>query len=170
MSIETVYDEYASKVYKFFYIKCFQQQVAEDLTSQTFMYMLEKMQSGVVITDHKKYVYGVMRNVWMSYLRQKYRAAEYLPEDMDNFESYTDEFIQEYEAQTVKERASTFIARLPASQQQVVHMRLLEERSVQEIAAQIGKDKNYVKTNYKRGIKRLRELVMAQHAAQEVLA
>jgi DNA-directed RNA polymerase specialized sigma24 family protein len=50
-------------------------------------------------------------------------------------------------------------------------MRLLEEMSIADIAIYTGKDRNYVKTTYKRGVKRLREIVEsgAPYAMQDNL-
>lgn len=160
MDIAQVYDEYADKVYNFFYIKSFDRTTAEDLTSQTFMAVLQKMQDpDYVIQDGKKFVYGVMRNVWLMYLRQKYQRNEAFVENIEDFGGYVEEETDIYETLTVKQRAELFINKLPDKQREILTMRLLEGLSIKDICGATGKDSNYVKTTYKRGVKSLRALV-----------
>ncbi|HJQ09017.1 MAG TPA: sigma-70 family RNA polymerase sigma factor [Candidatus Saccharimonadales bacterium] len=162
MTVEDVYDLHADKVYKFFYIKCLDKAVAEDLTSQTFMALVERMQGkGPVIADHKKFLYGTMRNIWLMHLRKKYQQNEQSIASIEDFESYIDAEVEEYESLTIKQRAEVFINQLPERQKEVVSLRLLEDQSIKDIAALLQKDRNYVKTTYKRGLKRLKGLVEA---------
>jgi RNA polymerase sigma-70 factor (ECF subfamily) len=168
MKIEELYDEHVDKVYRFFYIKSFDKSIAEDLTSQTFMTLCEQMQDPVrAIQDHKKFLYGIMRNHWLMYLRQKYRRGETTIENIEDFADYVEEEISDYSGLTARQRAEVYINQLPEKQRDIVARRLLEERSIKDIAADIGKDSNYVKTTYKRGLKRLRQLIdesAAEHA------
>ncbi len=165
MSIAELYDTYADKVYNFFYIKSFDRTVAEDLTSQTFMIVVEKLSDPeYVVQDGGKFVYGVMRNMWLQHLQRSYRRQERTVEDMDDFASYVTDSIEDYESMTVKQRAEVFINMLPDKQRDIVALRLLHECSIVDICGQTGKDTNYVKTTYKRGLKRLKA-VIADHAA-----
>jgi RNA polymerase sigma-70 factor, ECF subfamily len=169
MSIEAVYDEHVDRVYKFFYIQCFNRHVAEDLTSQTFMIVVERMNdTDYVIGDYTKFVYGVMRNVWLMYLREKYRRHETTLESIEDFAGYVDDEISDYDSQTIKQRAEVFIKQLPDRQRAVLAMRLLEGRKPSEIAQMLGKDMNYVKTTYKRGAKRLKQLIEMNNAPQSM--
>lgn len=171
MEIEDVYDAHVDKVFKFFYIKCLNRAVAEDLTSQTFMALCEKMQDpDQVIQDHKKFLYGIMRNIWLMYLRQKYQRQEMALEGIDEFEDYVDEQLEDYGGLSVKRRAEFFINRLPDKQREVVTRRLLHEQSTKDIATDLGMDRNYVKTTYKRGLKRLKQLITDTAAAETMTA
>jgi RNA polymerase sigma factor (sigma-70 family) len=116
------------------------------------------------IDDHKKYLYGIMRNVWLMYLRDKYRRRETTLEGIEDFEGYVDTEIEDYAEMSVKQRAEVFINQLPEKQRDIVTQRLLEERSIKDIADSLGKDSNYVKTTYKRGLKHLKKLI-AEHSA-----
>lgn len=173
MKIEDVYDAHVEKVYRFFYIQCLDATTTEDLTSQTFMMLCEQMQNpDKLIRDHKKFLYGIMRNIWLMHLRKKYQRHETPLEGLEEFEDYVDAEIEVYESLTVKQRAEIVINRLPEKQREVVAQRLLQERSIRDIAVALGKDTNYVKTTYKRGLKRLKQLIQEGNVAlatQEVL-
>lgn len=162
LPIEEIYNAQVDKVYKFFYIHCFNQMTAEDLTSQTFMKFLEKLHDpAAIIQNNQKYLYGIMRNVWLEYLRRKYKEKEISVEQIDDFPAYVEESISTYEGQSLEARALPYIELLPEKQKVVIKMRLIEKRPLQEIALLLNKDMNYVKTTQKRGLKRLKELVKA---------
>ena len=156
--LETFYDEYVDKVYKYFYINCFNRSVAEDLTSQTFVSFLAKVKE-MKIDDNKKYLYAIMRNIWMDYLRSKYKetieSIESI-ESIEDFEDHTAQAISGFESKNIKQRAQTYIERLPKKQRQVAHMRLIEEMTLREIAKELGKKVSYVKTTQSRAIKSLK--------------
>ena len=153
--LETFYDEYVEKVYKYFYINCFNRSVAEDLTSQTFVAFIAKTKEAK-IDDNKKYLYAIMRNTWMDYLRSKYKEAIESIESIEDFEDHTLQTIDGFESKNIKQRAQTYIEKLPNKQRQVAHMRLIEEMTLKEIAKNLGKKVSYVKTTQNRAIKSLR--------------
>lgn len=153
--LEQFYDDYVEKVYKFFYIKSLDRYTAEDLTSHTFVSFIEKTNEHE-IKDMKKYLYAIMRNVWMDHLRIKYKEAVDSLESIENFEQHTTDAIAIFESQNMKERAAVFISRLPDKQEQIARMRLLEEITIREIAKKLGKSVPYVKTTQNRAIKSLK--------------
>ena len=170
MNIEEAYDAYIDVVYKFFYIHCFDRAIAEDLTSETFLKFAERYaEPDNNIMDGKKFLYGIMRNVWLMYLREKYKRAETSLEELGDFDRYVENTIDDYSGASIRERAVPFIERLPEQQQKIVYMRLINEQSIKDIASNIGKDSNYVKTTYKRGVKNLRRLLELSGEPKEVV-
>lgn len=170
MNIEQLYDEYVDIVYRFFYIKSFDRALAEDLTSQTYTAVAQRLHDGAQIADGKKFLYGTMRNVWLMYLRDKYRRNEAYIEDIDDVSAYVEQTVTAYGGMTLRERAMRFISKLPEKQARIVEMRLINELSIADIAAAIGKDRNYVKTTYKRGLRALQAIVKQHQEGEEVLS
>jgi RNA polymerase sigma-70 factor (ECF subfamily) len=158
MNLEELYDEQSAKVYKFFYIQCLNRMVAEDLTSQTFMALIEKSK-GIDIKDAKKYLYGIMRKIWLQYLREKYETIANDLEAIEDFEAHAEMEVNAYETADESARLRTYVEKLPHAQRTVVVMRHYNNQSNQEVATILGKDVNYVKVTYKRGIKTLRRLI-----------
>jgi RNA polymerase sigma-70 factor, ECF subfamily len=159
--IEQAYELYVDAVYKFFYIQCFDVDTAEDLTSKTFVAFVEKAHSQE-IDNYKKYIYGIMRNVWIAFLREKYNSKVLSIESIEDFESYVEETTEDFEKKDIKERAKSFIDLLPDKQKTVAHMRLIEEKTISEIADMLGKSSSYVKTTQNRAIKNLSKLLANQ--------
>ncbi len=159
MELEQFYDKYVDKVYKFFYVKCLNRSIAEDLTSQTFVNFIEQRQRGTQMQDSKKYLYGIMRNTWAGFLRERYQAALEYVENIEDFEIYSHSQIEQFESHEPHNRVLPFIDQLPEKQKLVLSLKLLEERTNKQIANELGKDVNYVKTTYRRAVDRLREML-----------
>ena len=159
MDLPQFYDEYVDKVYKFFYIKNLNKQIAEDLTSQTFTLFVEQV-SHQDIADYKKYLYGIMRNIWLQFLREKYKESLEYVESIDDFETYSKLDVYDFESSELPEnRMRPFVDKLPKKQNKVLTMRIYQDMSTGEVAKQLGKDKNYVKTTYQRALKSLRGML-----------
>lgn len=169
MNIDELYQQHMATVYKFFYFKTFDQTIAEDLTSQTFLIMVEKMyDASLSISNHQKFLYGIMRNVWLRHLQEKYRRNEQLVADIEDFEAYVNDELQREAESSDEERVKRFVDQLPTSQKQVMELRLIKRRSLPEICELLGRDMNYVKTTQKRAIKNLQKLIAGDKTLEEM--
>lgn len=170
MAIDELYQQQFPAVYKFFYFKSFNQAIAEDLTSQTFLIMVEKLYDAeTTIGNHKKFLYGVMRNVWLRYLQDKYRRQEQLVADIEDFEIYVDHELRREAETSDEERVRHYVNKLPASQKRIMTLRLLQHHSLGEICSVLGKDMNYVKTTQKRAIKNLQKLLEGEDPIEDTV-
>ncbi|MCA9347057.1 sigma-70 family RNA polymerase sigma factor [Candidatus Saccharibacteria bacterium] len=158
MSLEELYDSQFDKVYKFFYIQCLNRHVAEDLTSSTFTILVDKYYA-LHIDDPKKYLYGIMRKVWLEYLREKYQNQADSIEQIEDFESFATETVEEYDKASVAERLRKYVEKLPEAQRKVVVLRHYHDKAPRQVAEELEKDMNYVKVTYRRAIKTLREII-----------
>lgn len=159
MDLKDFYDEYIDKVYKFFYIKALDRHTAEDLTSQTFLMFVESKNNGKEIEDNKKYLYGIMRNVWLQFLRKKYQEAISGLEEIEDFADYSAGEVARFESIPPANRILPYIDKLPKKQAKVLTMRLVEQKSIKQVATILKKDNNYVKTTYHRALISLREML-----------
>ena len=154
---EQFYSDNIDKIYKFFYINCFDVKTAEDLTSQTFLAFIEKSDNDVL--NPQKYLYGIMRNVWLLYLRDKYDHTAHTVDIDEDFETYAEKAVSEYENKATDEKLQELVNKLPEKQRQVIIMKYFHNMNVKDIAQELQKDKNYVKTTVKRGLKTLRNVL-----------
>jgi len=111
------------------------------------------------INKPEKFLYGVMRKVWLRHLQQKYRQAEEFVENMDDFQAHVLDEVDIELRKTDEQRVEKFVNMLPSSQKRIMSLRLVERRSLSQICEALNKDMNYVKTTQKRGIKKLRQLI-----------
>lgn len=150
-------------VYGFFIAKTFHRELAEDLTSEVFVTAFEQFrQPGRVVDDKERYLYGVMKIVWVQYLRRKYMRAEAGVENIDDFAAYAAVELQATRERSLIDRALPYILQLPERQRDVLLLRFRDGLSLGEIAAKLDKNMNYVKTTQKRGLASLKKVVQGE--------
>lgn len=160
--IEVIYNLYFKKIYKFFYFKTLSKTIAEDLTSETFLRLIIKNKS-LKIESYKNFIYGIARNVFLEFLKNKYRnlteeitdSIESLsPDNMSDFvENFSDESI------SLEDKLKKYITYLPNQQKLVINKRLIEKKSREEISIEMGITLHNVKIIQNRAINKLKKLI-----------
>jgi len=160
--ISTIYDTNFEKIYRFFYYRFMSKDIAEDLSSETFVQFIQNIKKTPdTIIDPQKYLFGVAKNVYMIHLRHKYhQIPTYDVEKEQEFGSQVDEFLDEIDSSdTIEEIAMKFIVKLPDRQREIADLRFIQKLSLTEICQKLDKNMNYVKTTQRRAIKSLKEIV-----------
>lgn len=154
-------------VYGFFMAKTFNTQLSEDLTSDVFVTAFEQFNlsnSEQHINDKEKYIFGVAKITWLKYLRSKYADKVTYVEDIQDFEQYAVQTIQDTKSRSLVDRALPYIEQLPEKQRAVLQLRFRDGLSLKEICEHMDTDMNYVKTTQKRGIASLKRLIQGDIA------
>lgn len=167
MDIEEFYDDHVEKVYKFFYFKSLNRQVAEDLTQDTWTRFVEKRSHH--IDDATKYLYGMMRNVWLEFLRDKYSRLANEVESADDFEQFVYAENLMNASDDLPERMKQYVELLPDKQRQVFELRFTRGLNVAQAAEEIEKDRNYIKVTYKRALQTLRTIIKEPYLYKDPL-
>jgi len=158
--IETMYEGFFDIIYKFFYFKILSKEVAEDLTSETFIQFVKGLKEDKEIENLKAYLFGIAKIIFINYLKQKYKDAIPFSQIGDDFEDFLVETVRERDnSPSQEDTLMTFMDKVPAAQREVLRLRFLEKLSLKEICEKLNKDMNYVKTTQKRGLKSLKQLV-----------
>lgn len=161
--MEKIYAAHMRTVYGFFMVKTMDHQIAEDLTSEVFTKTWEQLQNPQHhILNPEKYLYGVMKLTWTQYLRNKYQKPMLYVDNIEEFEPYVQQSIQDFKSKTLAERARPYIEQLPEKQRQVMVKRFIDGASLKDICDQLGKDMNYVKTTQRRGLAALRKMIASE--------
>lgn len=135
--VAKIYDNNFKTIYRFFYYKVLDQTIAEDLTSKTFLTFVELFDQGKDIEKPKNFLYGIAKNIFLKYLRAKYKNPVSLGKSIEDFATYVQEFLKKFDkGKTLEERAKPFIAKLPEKQKAVIELRLIKKYSLQEIAGE----------------------------------
>ncbi|MBU0976321.1 MAG: sigma-70 family RNA polymerase sigma factor [Patescibacteria group bacterium] len=161
IDIEMIYDLHFVSIFRFFYYKTLSNEKAEDLTSETFLIFIKQLKKEKEIENPKNFLFGIARNVFLKYLRRKYREELSLDErQLEDFAQYTQNFLEEIDQKpTLEDKVLKYILQLPEKQREVLYMRLIAKMNLGEIAEKLGKNMNHVKTTQKRGIKNLKKLI-----------
>ena len=158
--ISDLYQDNVQKVYRFFYYKTLDVSISQDLTSDTFMKFLEKYtELSDSIDDPTKYLYGIMKNIWLQHLQKKYRQKEIFIEDIDDFSAHVQQQIESFEDEGDSGQLTKLIDQLPESQRIIMTLRIVDNLTLKEICEQTGRNMNYVKTTRKRGVKSLKKII-----------
>ncbi len=154
-SFVLLYDAYVEKIYNFLFFRTMHRELAEDLTSQTFIKALEKIHTfdGSRGT-FQSWIYQIARNLLIDEYRKR-KPVENIDEH-ENLQSNTD-LEAETQAQLDKETLQKILAELPDESQELVTMRLWDELSYVEIAAITGKTEGSLKMQFSRIINKLQQ-------------
>jgi RNA polymerase sigma factor (sigma-70 family) len=163
--IDKIYKDNFSKIYRFFYLKTNSKEIAEDLTSQTFLTLIDSITNNSLEIDNiNYYLYGIAKNIFISYLRQKYKnetiELDHNYKSINDFEDYIETYVEEItNNNNIEQIAKKYIEKLPKVQAKIITLRLFDKLTPTEIALEIDKDINYVKVNLQRAKKSLKKLI-----------
>lgn len=150
-----LYERYIKRIYDFVYFKTHHKQTAEDITSQTFLRMIEKIHT----FNPKKGVFSAwLHSVARNLVIDHYRALK--PVDtIDDAWSLSDDTDVVADADTaVKLQAvRQVLSTLSATQREVLLLRLWHGYTFAEIADIIGSTEAACKMQYKRGMERVQK-------------
>lgn len=143
--IGAVYDRYFSDVYRFVYYKLNVEQVAEDISSEVFVRLLEAIKKGNgPQTNIKGWLLATASHAVTDHLRRAYRRpTEALSETMpdENTSTLTDEVDRRENVDSVRDA----YAGLTLDQQNVLALRFGDGYSLEETAKVMKKKVNAVK-------------------------
>lgn len=152
-----LYDSYIEKIYRFVFYRVSHREIAEDLTSRTFIKALEKIKS----FDPEKgtfssWLYRIARNTVIDHYRTG--KTEYGLEAVWNLASSQDPE-KETESKIALEKVWAYISRLDNVQREIIVMRVWEGLSHKEISQVLGKSEASCKMAYSRAMASLRQEV-----------
>jgi RNA polymerase sigma-70 factor (ECF subfamily) len=164
-----LYDHYYPKIFGYILRRTANLEVAQDITSETFLKALGKLwQFRWRSVSFSSWLYKIASNE----INQYYRRAEYrksismeeLEEQGFELRSHHDPESELMEAQEKLQQHQDFleiqerITRLPAKYQEVIALRFFEKKQINEIAQILAKREGTIKSLLHRAIQRLREV------------
>lgn len=150
-----LYDLYIDKIYRYLFYRVHHKQLAEDLTSQTFLQAFDKIhQYDASKGAFGAWLYRVARNLMIDEMRRK------KPHDnIDNHYDLQDDTNIEIETdqQLSRESIQKLLESLEPDARELITLRLWDDFSYAEIAALTGKTEGALKMQFSRLIKKLQE-------------
>jgi RNA polymerase sigma-70 factor (ECF subfamily) len=153
-----LYDIHFDRIYAFIVRRVRDRHKAEDLTSEVFHKALASL---------KNYEWtGAPFAAWLfriaaNAIHDQWKRAAREPSNVED----APEGIGDAEQEAAEDRARLFrlVEKLPAEQRHVVFGRFVEQRSIREIAQQLGKSEGAVKQLQFRALEKLRSLMEGAH-------
>ena len=152
-----IYDRYIDKIYRFIFLKVNSQEIAQDLTSETFLRGWESFQAkNEEIENIQAFLYRIARNLVTDYYREKGRtqvvSAEFVS-IVDPRQNLEEKSLLNSDVDNIK-RA---LASLKENYQNVIIWHYLDDLPIQEIAIMLDRSEEATRVLLHRALKALKD-------------
>lgn len=159
-ALSTIYDLYALRIYSYIYHRVGDANLAEDLTAQVFLRMLEAIRKDRAWTiSFSGWLYRIAHNLVIDYYRRSTHSRHVELDEKADTPVEGRGLEDAAELRLSHEGVRAAISRLTEDQAQVIALRFLEEKSIAEVAHIIGKSEGAVKALQYRAVAALRRLM-----------
>ncbi|TLN12613.1 sigma-70 family RNA polymerase sigma factor [bacterium] len=155
-SLAALHDQLYPLVYRYVSYRLEDEQLREDITSETFVRLLDVLNKrGHTIQDLRAWLIGTAAHLVSDHYRQQYRRPE---SDLEQHEDLSDGHTPEQatEQRQIQQAVRQAMYRLTEVQQHVLALRFSQELSLEETARILGKSVNAVKVLQFRALAALR--------------
>lgn len=152
ISLDRVYREYSSMIYKFLLSKIGNESVAEELTQETFYQAVKNADKFDYSCKVSTWLCAIAKNKYYEYIK-KHPVTEQIDE---NFE-YPISLENSYIEKEGRLRIMSAIHNMPEPYREVMLLRLLSDLSFREIGFITDKTEQWARVTYYRGKLKLRE-------------
>jgi RNA polymerase sigma-70 factor, ECF subfamily len=154
-AFSALYEQYVDRIFAYFRYRVPDEATAEDLTSQTFLKALSRInnfseQKG----SFKTWLYTIARNQLIDYYRSNRITFDLEgAQELASNEDVSAAAAARLQLETVQK----YLATLPESQREIIKLRLWDELSYEEIAAATGRTVASCKMMFSRTVRTMRD-------------
>lgn len=158
-----LYDRYEARIYGYIYRRTGEQALAEDLTAQVFLKMLESIRDQKAWrSSFSGWLYRIAHNLVVDTYRRKGRHGAVDLEEAPQTAAESQNPEETVEQTLDAERLRSAIRRLTDEQAEVVSLRFLEGYSIAEVAGMMNRTEGAIKALQYRAVATLRTLLYDQ--------
>ena len=150
-----LYDQYVDKIYRFIFLKVSSQEVAQDLTSETFLRGWKVFRNPKDIENPPAFLYKIARNLVIDHYREKEQKSTISIEDLrivDPRSNLEEKAILTSDLNTIKGA----LTNLKEDYQTVIIWHYLDDLSIPEIAKILEKPEGTIRVTLHRALKSLK--------------
>ena len=153
-----IYNQYIDKIYRFIFLKVSSQEIAQDLTSETFLRGWESFKNGNKIENPQAFLYKIARNLVTDHYREKGKtrivSADYV-KITDPRTNLEEKAVLSSDLDTIK----MALTNLREDYQNVIIWHYLDDLSISEIAKIMDKSKEATRVQLHRALKSLKRSI-----------
>lgn len=150
-----LYDIYVQKIYSFIFHKVLHTETAEDLTSDTFLKALEKINTfNPQKAGFSTWLFQIARNTVIDHYRT-YKSESDIDDVWDLASS--DDVLSQTDARITYEKLQAHLKKFSSQEREILMMRFWQDMSYADIAAALGKTEASVKMAASRAVKKLKQ-------------
>ncbi|KKU82330.1 MAG: RNA polymerase ECF-type sigma factor [Parcubacteria group bacterium GW2011_GWA2_47_8] len=170
-----LFDWHGEKLFRHIYYRVSNREIAQDLTSQTFLKVWEyiirlQVREGDSVSGHTvkpienstAFLYRTARNLIIDYYRSKKFEAVTLTEEMEEVLAGSDDTIRGIDHQFNIRRIVQAMSVLKEQDQELVLMRYVNELSMKDVIAITGLNENTIAIRLHRALRTLRQTIEKQ--------
>lgn len=155
-----LYDEYVAIVHRYIYARVRSTTLAEDLTSETFLRALRRLDTFHWDRDFGAWLVTIARNLITDHFKTKRVRCESLTDEIGKYQHPAQATPEtDLLATLTTEELRNAIAELPDSQRDCLMMRFFADMSVAETAHALGKTDGAVKQLQLRALRKLSQII-----------
>lgn len=155
-AIGRLYDRHRESIFRYLWLRLDDRQLAEDLTGDVFMRMLDALpRYRVQGLPFRAWLYRIAHNLLVDYVRKMNRQVT-VPLDAVEEQGTADDPDRAIEQILLSERLQVALLHLEPTQSEVVILRFLAGLSLHETALTLGKTEAAIKSLQHRGLSALR--------------
>lgn len=159
-ALTEIYDQYVGRIRNYIYHRVGQVELAEDLTAQVFIKMLEAVRSGQGWrVSFIGWLYRIAHNLVIDYYRRRSRATFIDIDDAEPIRAVDGDPVRTAEAVLDRQHLHEALNLLTEEQAQVITLRFLEDRSIAEVAEYMEKTEGAIKALQYRAVLALRRVM-----------
>ena len=153
--MNNVYQQYAQSVYRFLLSKTRNEDLAEELTQETFCQAIKSIDRFDGSCKLSTWLFGIAKNQWYNYTR-KHPQMQDISEYQDELKS--DDSAEDVVLKSLKRvELVSMLHNCPEPYREVLYQRIFGNLSFREIGEVLGKTENWARVTYYRGKQQLKE-------------
>jgi len=160
-ALAQIYDAYARSIYRYHLSRVESVPDAEDLTSQTFMAVIEALPRYQHRNNFTAWIFQIARNKAMDHFRKTHSHSEINESMADPSQSEALEAVVRSESRA---RLKSLLHLLDEDERELIRLRYTAELSFVEIAQLLGRKEDAVRKSIRRILDRLSIQMEAHHA------
>ena len=164
-SLEKLYEEHVSAVYRFVYARVGNREEAEDITSQIFVKAIHNIDTEREQQSIQSWLFQVARTTLADHWREFYRAHVTSLDDMVLAGWEIPELDHRQSSETATDRVDFILSRLPTRYREVLTLRFLMQSSVHETAESMHLSEANVKVLQFRALKKASEIIVGSQVS-----
>jgi RNA polymerase sigma-70 factor (ECF subfamily) len=151
------YDKYADDLFRHVIFRVSDKEAAKELLQETFMKTWEYMKKGNKVDEIRPFLYRVLHNQLIDYLRKRKPQVSLDELSEDGFD-IAHGGRKEEESRIDAKKLLVLLDELEESYRNVLVMRYVDDMTIQEIAELTGDQPNSISVRLHRALKKLKEL------------
>lgn len=154
--IETMYKEYFETVYKYLICLTHNEDIAEELTQETFYKAIQKINTFKNNCKISTWLCRIAKNLWYDELKKKKKIKNISENEYFSIQLMTDieeNIISEEDRKILYQR----ISNLGEQMKKVIYLRIIGNLNFKEIGSILGKTENWARITFYRAKEKLKE-------------